>query len=242
MLVDIPIIAPPDDNSMYTTIPLGMITMKHYFITVCLEDDIFLEDFKNNRVKEFYTQFKTRFILQVLYRNATKYLQYLRQIAKTSTRLEEVMFRAQTNQSLIELLRLEKSLVYFSTSLRANGIVVGAHDAQSEYQELSGGCRFAGRRHRRKSSGDRNVQNLQPILQSSTEAFASIISNNQNSVMKILTSVSLVVVVPQIIASLYGMNVTLPFAQHTDAFWILMVITLLICIVMVIILNKKDMF
>lgn len=242
VLVDIPIIAPPDDNSMYTTIPLGMITMKHYFITVCLEDDIFLEDFKNNRVKEFYTQFKTRFILQVLYRNATKYLQYLRQIAKTSTRLEEVMFRAQTNQSLIELLRLEKSLVYFSTSLRANGTLLERMMRNPNIKNYPEDADLL---------EDVIVENRQAIemskiyssiLQSSTEAFASIISNNQNSVMKILTSVSLVVVVPQIIASLYGMNVTLPFAQHPDAFWILMVITLLICIVMVIILNKKDMF
>lgn len=242
VLVDIPIVAPPDENSVYTTIPLGLVSMKNYFITVCLEDDIFLEDFKNNRVKDFFTQFKTRFILQILYRNATKYLQYLRQIAKASNRLEEVMFESQTNQSLIDLLRLEKSLVYFSTSLRGNGALLERMIRNPNIKNYP---------EDEDLLEDVIVENRQAIemaniystiLQSSTEAFASIISNNQNSVMKMLTSVTLVMVVPQLIASLYGMNVALPGADIPHAFWYLLLASVVLCVIMVIVLNKKNMF
>lgn len=242
VIVDIPTAASSEHNAVYTTIPLGIISMKDYFVTVCLEEDIFLEDFRNNRIKEFYTQFKTRFILQILYRNATKYLQYLRQIEKASNRLEEGMFRSLKNKELMQLLRLEKSLVYFSTSLRANGIVLERmmrHAQIKNYPEDE------------ELLEDVIIENKQAIemsniyssiLTSTTEAFAGIISNNQNNVMKILTSVTLVMVIPEIIAGLFGMNVQVPMGDTPYAFWIIIGLIVMLCLMLILFLNKKDMF
>lgn len=242
VIVDIPIPAAPEDNSMYTTVPLGIISMKNYLMTVCLEDDIFLEDFKNNRIRTFYTQFRTRFILQILYRNATKYLHYLRLIEKASNRLEEGMYRSMKNKALIQLLKLEKSLVYFSTSLRSNGIVL---------ERMMRNPNIKNYPEDEELLEDVIIENKQAIemsgiyssiLSSTTEAFASIISNNQNNVMKILTSVTLVMVIPEMIAALFGMNVKLPMEHNAMAFWFIIGLIVILCGILIFFLSKKDMF
>ena len=89
IIVDIPIVEKEGKLNVYTTIPLGIIIQKHVIITVCLKEDTLLGDFINNRVKAFFTQFKTRFVLQILFKNATRYLQYLKHIDKTSNRIEQ---------------------------------------------------------------------------------------------------------------------------------------------------------
>ena len=124
VLVDIPVIEERNEKDWYGTIPLGIITHNEVIITVCLEETPVLTAFMDGRVKEFYTYWKTRFILQVLYRNASQYLQYLRIIDKKSEHLGENLHKSQQNQELIELLELEKSLLYFTTSLRSNEVVL----------------------------------------------------------------------------------------------------------------------
>lgn len=242
VVVDIPIEADDQENSVYTTLPLALIVMKDYFITVCLEDHVFLDDFINNRVKGFVTQFRTRFILQVLYRNATKYLQYLRMIEKKSNQLERRMFQSMKNQELIELLRLEKSLVYFSTSLRAN---------QGVLERLMRNPNIKNYPDDEDLLENVMIENRQAIemagiyssiLSTTAETFASIISNNQNNVMKILTSVTLVMVIPEIMAGLFGMNVAVPFDDQPYAFWIIIALIVIMCIWLIVYLNKKDMF
>ncbi len=242
VIVDIPFADSNGEIAMYTTIPLGLISMKDYFFTVCLEDDTFLDDFKSNRVKNFFTQFKTRFILQILYRNATKYLQYLRQIEKASNRLEEQIFKSQKNRELMQMLRLEKSLVYFSTSLRANAVVL---------EQLMRSSNIKNYPEDQDILEDVIIENKQAIemsniyssiLTSTTEAFASIVSNNQNNVMKVLTSVTLVMVIPEIMAGLFGMNVKLPLTELPYAFWVIIIMIIVFCVLLIILLNKNDMF
>ncbi|MGI6076749.1 MAG: magnesium transporter CorA family protein [Fastidiosipilaceae bacterium] len=242
VIVDIPFADSNGEIAMYTTIPLGLIAMKDYFFTVCLEDDTFLDDFKSNRVKNFFTQFKTRFILQILYRNATKYLQYLRQIEKASNRLEEQIFKSQKNRELMQMLRLEKSLVYFSTSLRANAVVL---------EQLMRSSNIKNYPEDQDILEDVIIENKQAIemsniyssiLTSTTEAFASIVSNNQNNVMKVLTSVTLVMVIPEIMAGLFGMNVKLPLTELPYAFWVIIIMIIVFCVLLIILLNKNDMF
>lgn len=242
IIVDVPIVASSEDRSVYTTMPLGIISLKHYFVTVCLKEGQFIRNFYNNRVKDFYTQFKTRFTLQILYRNAGQYLNYLRAIEKASNRLEEVMFKSMKNQELLKLLRLEKSLVYFSTSLRANQIVLERWMRNPnlknypEDEELLDDVMIENRQAIEMS----NIYST--ILSNTTESFAGIISNNQNNVMKILTSVTLVMVIPETIAALFGMNVSLPFSEYSFAFWIILGIIAVLCGSLIFYLNRKNMF
>ena len=124
ILVDIPTIEDRNEKDWYVTIPMGIIVTSEMIITVCLEDTPVLGTFMDGRVRNFFTYKRTRFILQMLYQNASMYLHYLRIIDKKSDQVEEKLHKSQRNQELIELLELEKSLVYFTTSLKSNEAVL----------------------------------------------------------------------------------------------------------------------
>ena len=127
VLTDIPVVESTTDSTysfMFSTMPMGIIVCKDCVITVCLKKNQLIKDFLDNRVKTFATYKKNRFILQLMYRNATYYLQYLRQIDKISHNIENEVHKSMKNKELILLLSLEKSLVYFSTSLKSNEIVL----------------------------------------------------------------------------------------------------------------------
>lgn len=124
IVVDIPLIEERNEKDWYVTIPMGIIMTEEAIVTVCLEDTPVLTAFMDGRVRDFHTHMKSRFILQILYKNASLYLQYLRIIDKKSEVVERELHKSQRNQELIELLELEKSLVYFTTSLRSNEMVL----------------------------------------------------------------------------------------------------------------------
>lgn len=241
VLVDIPIIEKEDDHSIYTTIPLAIILLKSAVITVCLKKDTVLNDFIENRVKSFFTQYKTRFLLQILYRNALRFLLYLRLIDKTSSRIEADLHKSMKNKELIQLLKIGKSLVYFSTSLKANEVVLEKlmrTESIKNYPEDA------------DLLEDVIIENKQAIemahiysniLSGTMDAFASVISNNLNIVMKFLTSVTIVMAIPTMISGFFGMNVDLPLAGPF-AFWAIFSGTAAVCGIAAYILNKKKLF
>lgn len=243
ILVDIPAIEERGGKDWYVTIPLGIIMAEQMMITTCLEDTPVLAAFMDGRVKEFYTYMKTRFILQILYKNASLYLQYLRVIDKKSDLVERKLHKAQKNQELMELLQLEKSLLYFSTSLRSNEVVLEKlmkSEKIKKYQEDE------------ELLEDVIIENKQAIemaniysgnLNVTTEAVASVISNNLNIVMKLLTTITLVMSISNIVAGFYGMNVQgIPFAAHPQGFWIVLGLTAAVSLVVTVIFSKKDLF
>ncbi|MDD2414720.1 MAG: magnesium transporter CorA family protein, partial [Eubacteriaceae bacterium] len=109
---------------LYSTLPVGIIETDKYLITVCLKDNTVLDDFASGRVKQVFTNLRSRFIFQFLYLVATRFLVYLRHINRMSNRVEKELHRSMKNKELIQLLDLEKSLVFFSTSLKANQLVL----------------------------------------------------------------------------------------------------------------------
>ncbi len=245
ILVDIPTIEERNDKDWYGTIPLSIILCEDIIITVCLEDTPVLTAFMDGRVRNFYTYMKTRFIFQILYRNATLYLNYLRIIDRRSDSIEQKLHEATRNKELIELLELEKSLVFFTTSLKSNEIVLEKllkFNAIKKYPEDE------------DLIEDVIVENKQAIemaniysgiLNGTMETFASVISNNQNIVMKFLTTITIVLSIPTMIASFYGMNVQssgMPFADSKWGFLIVIGISLIISLIIALIFRKKDLF
>ena len=231
ILVDIPSIEERNGKDWFVTIPLAIITTKDVLITVCLEETPVLTSFMDGRVRDFHTFMKTRFILQILYKNATQFLQYLRIIDKKSEVIERKLHQSQKNEELIELLELEKSLVYFTTSLRSNEVVLEKLlriEKIKKYPEDT------------DLLEDVIVENKQAIemaniysgiLSGTMDAFASVISNNLNIVMKFLATVTIVLSIPTMIASFYGMNVNshgMPFADSPYGFAIVLGLTLLL--------------
>ena len=145
IIVDTPILEERGEKDWYGTIPLSIIVTDEVIITVCLEDTSVLGRFMDGRVRNFYTYMKTRFILQILYKNASMFLHYLRIIDKKSEEVEEKLQAATRNEELIELLELEKSLVYFTTSLKSNEMVLERPAPGGEDQTVSGRYRPFGR-------------------------------------------------------------------------------------------------
>ena len=124
-VVDVPIIEKNEENEMYTTMPLGMIVVRDdFFITVSLRKNRVIEDFEKRKIKNFQTYKKSRFIFQILYLNSSYYLTYLKQINKETEIAEYILKNSMKNKELLKLLNLEKSLVYFTTSLKSNELVM----------------------------------------------------------------------------------------------------------------------
>ena len=233
ILVDVPIIEERNEKDWYGTIPLGIIVTRKMIITVCLEDT------------QVLTRFMTRFILQILYRNATMYLHYLRIIDKKSEQVEEKLHMSTRNQELLELLELEKSLVYFTTSLRSNEVVLEKLlkvESIKQYPEDT------------DLLEDVIIENKQAIemaniysgiLSSMMGTFASVISNNLNVVMKVLSVITIVMSIPTIIFSAYGMNLNahgMPFSFTTHGFLIIILLSIAVSIIAAVILSKKKFF
>ena len=245
ILVDIPMIEERNDKDWYGTIPLGIIVTKKMIFTICLEDTQVLARFMEGRVRNFFTYMKTRFILQILYRNASMYLRYLRIIDKKSEQVEEKLHMSTRNQELMELLELEKSLVYFTTSLRSNEVVLEKLlkvDTIKQYPEDT------------DLLEDVIIENKQAIemaniysgiLSSMMGTFASVISNNLNVVMKVLSVITIVMSIPTIIFSAYGMNLNahgMPFSFTTHGFLIIILLSIAVSIIAAVILSKKKFF
>ena len=245
ILIDVPIVEKNEDGiNGFSTIPLGMIVVRDdYFITVCTQETPIINEFVECRVKGFFTFKKTRFVLQILLKIATYYLRYLKYINRETDKAEHKLQKTMKNKELIKLLELENSLVYFTTSLKSNEIVmekllrtkcIKMYEEDEDILE------------------DAIVENRQAIemgtiyrdiLNGTMEAYASIISNNLNLVMKFLASVTIVMSIPTIIGGLWGMNVKgLPFAENSYGFWIVLGFTGLVSFISWLILKRKDMF
>lgn len=243
MVVDIPRVEKEGtDTYVYTTLPLGIIFVGDYIITVCLIKSSLIEDFIKGKVKKFYTYKRTRFVLLLLYRNSARYLRYLRLIDKASERLNEEVQRSYRNKELFQMMALEKSLVYFATSLKGNEAVLEKlvkvnyvkkyHDDEELLEDVI-------------------VENKQAIemcsiyreiLSGMMDAYASIISNNLSIVMKFLAAVTIVISLPTLVTSAWGMNVYLPWESNPYGFVIVMSIALATGLLSVIWLWRKKMF
>lgn len=245
ILVDIPVIETRNNKDWYVTIPLGIIITDEVIITICLEENSILNDFSNGVVKNFYTYMKTRFIFQILYKNASLYLRYLRVINRKSDKIEAELHRSTRNEELIELLEMEKTLVYFTTSLKSNEVVLEKllkSRAIKKYPEDT------------DLLEDAIIENKQAIemasiytniLNGMLDTFASIISNNQNVIMKFLAIVTIVMSIPTMIFSAYGMNLkdnNLPFANTNHAFWIILIVSALLSVTTIFYFVKKRFF
>lgn len=245
ILVNIPTVEEQDETDLYSTVPLAVFLTKNTVVTVCSENTPVLRQFAEGRVRDFRSNLKSRFILQILYRIDSLYLQYLRNIDKKSDEVEEKLHKSTKNSELIELLRLEKSLVYFTTALRSNESVLEKmlrDDNVKKYPEDA------------ELLEDVIVENKQAIemaniysgiLSGMMDAFASVISNNLNIVMKLLAVITIVMSIPTLIFSAYGMNLNLdgmPFSANPNGFLIICVMSAAISIGVAMIFRKMKMF
>jgi magnesium transporter len=243
IIIDVPVAEKQSENTiLYTTMPIGIIIADKVIYTISLKENAVLSEFAGNMVKNVQTHLRTRFLLTLLLRIATRYLQYLKQIDKTSHIIEARLHKSMKNKELIQLLSLEKSLVYFSTSLKSNEITLEKMMKLEFMQKYS---------EDQDVLEDVIIENKQAIemtniysniLSGTMDAFASMISNNLNIVMKFLAAMTIVLSIPAAIASFFGMNVPVPFQNSKFGFMIIVGATGIITAIVTYILAKKDMF
>ena len=223
VLIDVPM---KRDNDRYETLPLGIIMLPDTVVTVCLEETDVLTSFNRMTAKLFNTGKRTRFLFNILYRSATFFLRYLRQINIRTDEIERHLRQSMKNEELFQLLEMEKSLTYFTASLRTNHMVIDKllrlrNNPKVEhlikiYEEDEDLLEDALVEYRQAIE---MVQMYGQILSGMMDAFASIISNNLNMVMNFLTSMTIILAIPTMFASFWGMNVGVPLLSKPLGFW-----------------------
>ncbi|NIQ06617.1 MAG: magnesium transporter CorA family protein [Candidatus Korarchaeota archaeon] len=224
VILDVPL-KTNESRQEYTTRPLGIVLLDNTVVTICKHAFSALEPFKRGEVKDFSPSKKGKFLLLIALRIAQQYLSYLKDLTKWREEIERELRKSMKNEELYALLDLEESLVYFTTSLKANEGVL------EKLTKLEGFSTIAEERELMEDARIEMNQALSManiysnILSGMMDAFASVISNNLNIVMKFLASIAIVIAIPTIVASFFGMNVALPFQSHPHAFLIILLLS-----------------
>lgn len=217
-IVDCPVIEEDDGGDTYTTLPLGLIYNSECIVTVCLKENNLLREFATGR-ERIRTDRPLHFILTFMLGNAKKFLYCLKQIDRKMRRIQSEMEKTMRNSEIIQLLDLQNSLVYFSTSLNSNARVheklfkVEGVQAREEYLDLYEDVIIEGRQAIETCDIYKN------ILSVTMDAYGSVISNNANSSMKKLTIITILLAIPTMIAGFWGMNMPVPFDVSSGTTW-----------------------
>lgn len=241
-IIDTPIMEIESGARIYSTMPIGVIFVRDdYIITVSYSKNPILEEFTKRRIKTVVTYKKSRMLLQLFYSNSEMFLNMLKKLNKETEIAENVLKNSMKNKELLKLLSLEKGLVYFTTSLKSNEVVmektmrgnlIKLYDEDEDILE------------------DAIIENKQAIemakiyrdiLTGTMDAYASIISNNLNGVMKYLTSITIILAIPTMIASYWGMNVPVPMQESPIGFIMIVLISVLIGMIALIWLKRKGL-
>ena len=242
-VVDVPITENGEEGEViYSTLPLGMIVVRDdFYITVSLRKNKIIDSFEKRKIKNFQTYKKTRFIFQILYLNSSFYLSYLKQINKETEVAEYILKNSMRNKELLKMLTLEKGLVYFTTSLKSNelvmektlrGKIIKLYEEDEEILEDA---------ITENRQAIEMAQIYNNILNGTMDAYASIISNNMNGVMKTLTSITIILAVPTMISSFWGMNVNLPLQNNPLGFIVMILISIILTLFVSWWLRRRNM-
>lgn len=239
MVVDSPVVEKASKNFTYYTNPVSIIITPKNIVTISLKENSVIEDFSSGMLRVSYPEKKAHFAFKIIFRIAGKYLQYLKQIIKITEHVEKEIKKTMKNQDIVQLLEIKKSLVYLSSALKSIGIML---------EKISRGKHVKLDEESSDVLSDVTVEIRQAtemaeiylgILSTSMEAFSSMITNNLNDITKVLTSVTLILSMPTMIAGIYGMNnPNIPTMEDWRIPFILMAV---IMAVTWIILKRKDM-
>ncbi len=231
------------DDNPYTTVPIGILTNKDIIVSVCYYPTEMLPDFiDHTRKKGIVVHNKFELILRLLYSSSVWFLKYLKQINIDITNAETALERSIRNEDLLRLMDYQKTLVYFNTAIRGNDVLVGKlqniFDERKDYQNK----KLLEDVQIELKQAYNSVNVYSDILTGTMDAFASIISNNVNTIMKRMTSISIILMVPTLIASFYGMNVDIHIDSLSNAFSTIVLVSILLSALAFIIFKKIKWF
>ena len=236
------------EDGCFDTLPLGIIYTPTSIMTVCSKDNNILASFNESTAYSFDTRNKTEFMLKILYRSVKFYLKYLDIINRTSENIENELQKATNNKALFQLMEIQKTLVYFSTALKDNDIVL---------QKIMRMTKSTSLNYLKTTEEDIDmledviidtrqaiemVDMHRMILEAMMEGFASIINNNLNQVMKFLAAITIIMSIPTMIGGLWGMNVRVPYGHNPYGFLIVVALSVITSIAVVVYFRKKGKF
>jgi len=226
----------------FSTIPLGIIFKEDIFVSVCFFKNEMITDFINyTKRKSIKIQNNFDITLRLLLSSSIWYLKYLKQINQKIKLAEDKLEKSIRNEDLQTLLQIEKCLVFFTTSLKGNDVLVNRIKNFKEYKDSYDSELIEDVEIELKQALDTtNIHS--EILSGMMDAYASVISNNISVIMKRLTSISIILMIPTLIASLYGMNVPNVFENNALGFWIILAISFSIATMTVIVFIKRKWF
>lgn len=231
-----------DENQPFITVPLGLIFKENVFISVCVYQTEMLQDFVlYTKRKQLTVRNNFDLVLKLILSSSVWFLKYLKQINQQIKIAELKLEKSIQNEDLQTLLRIEKCMVYFTTSLKGNDILIHRLKNLKDYKdtydpELVEDVEI----ELRQAQETTNIYS--DILSGMMDAYASVISNNLNVIMKILTSISIILMIPTLVASLYGMNVHNNLENNTWGFWIILGVSIFLSLVGIMMFKIKKWF
>lgn len=226
----------------YTTIPLGIIIMDGVIVTVCRHETDLLKPLLNGKYRHLRTGKRYRFVLYVFLEAAVRYLAYLRNINRIVEEVEDQLQKSTRNREVLELVKYQKSLTYFATALRSNEVMMERVQRMKLFNQYEEDADLLEDVLTENQQAIQMTSIATEILAGMMDAFASIISNNLNGVMKALAALTIVLNLPTIVASFYGMNVDLPLAESPFAFIFVLGFSLALTVLAMFIFVKRDWF
>lgn len=243
IIVDIPTEVRRRNYSVNITNPLVIMQVRNeYVLTICTKKNDILDDFINGKTTEFFTGKKSRFTFQLMYKIALSYIRDLKQINEEINKAEDLMQKSTQNKDLLNLMNLRKTLVYFKTSLKGNQIVLDRITQKNIIALYDDDKTLLENTIIEYQQAIEMAEIYSGLLNSTIDAFGTIISNNLNGVMKILAAFTIVISIPTMVASFMGMNIPLGFfASSGLSFLLIVIISLILALLVAYILRKKNM-
>jgi len=230
-----------EDDALFVTIPIGIILTKDHLITISSYPNEVLDSFIGRKILNFDPGMKGNFVIDILDKTVFYFTRYLKDLNRKRNQFEDRLQDSMKNEDLIKMSSIQNSLVYFNTAIRANELIM-AKMKRVDFLDLDN-------ERDRDLMEDVMIDNSQAlemsmvytnILNAAMDTFASIISNNLNNVMRRLTSITIILMVPTLVASIYGMNLSqLPFAENKWAFPIIMALSIILTIIAVFLMRKQ---
>ncbi len=247
VITNVPIM---DDEGNFDTLPLGLIFTHESMITVCARENKIISSFNEDTAKFFDTRQKANFMLSILFRAAKFYLRYLNIINKQTDSIEDSLKKTTHNKALFQLMEIQKSLVYFTTSLKDNQLVLqkllrivntNTGNLQSILKFTEDDIDMLEDVIIENKQASEMVEMHRTILESMMDCMASIINNNLNLVMKFLASITIILSIPTMIGSFWGMNVPMPFGNNHFGFLIVILMSVIATFAVAVFFNRKGM-
>ena len=246
IIINLPLL---DDEGNFDTLPCGLILTAKNFITICARDNRVLNAFNRSTAHTFDTRNRAAFLLNILYKCTQFYLKYLNIINKRTEDIEYALRKTTSNKELFQLIDIQKSLVYFTTALRDNHLVLLKLIRLFKMPAVARLVNFSAEDE--ELLDDVIIENKQAIemvdmhrsiLEGMMDGFASIINNNVNQIMKFLAAITIILSIPTMLASFWGMNVPVVFAQDQNGFWVVIGISAIATVGTILFFRRKRMF